>query len=284
MHAEISAGLGTPNRGVWLDLTNLSGEAVDVERSGLRELLLDRDLLDATRTAIEVAPAAHCSLGGVWVRPDDNSTGVGGLYVAGEAASGMQGANARAGDSLAELLAYGRIVGAAAARYSANLGARARSPAALTDARDELDELVARDGRDSVRTVQRELRDTMTAHAGAGRDAAGLVEGLSALAALESRVRHVRVDPDVSSPHDLAHAFDLKSSLVAARATLECALERRESRGCHQRYDAPLLDPLLQVNLVWSGPGQIEREAIPAIPAEIAALMAEGSFLGWFAE
>ena len=72
--------------------------------------------------------------------------------------------------------------------------------------------------------------------------------------------------------------------MLAARATLDCALERRETRGCHNRSDYPELDPALQVNLVWSGPGQVEREPVPRIPAEIADLMVEVSSAGKLVE
>lgn len=75
----------------------------------------------------------------------------------------------------------------------------------------------------------------------------------------------------------LAYAFDLKSSPLAARATLGCALERRKTRGCHNRSDYPEQDPQMRVNLVWSGPGQVAREPIPQVPAEIAALMRDVS-------
>ena len=124
----------------------------------------------------------------------------------------------------------------------------------------------------------------MTEHAGVVRDETGLVAGLAALDGIENRLRHIGVHPDISSFRDLAHAFDLKSSVVAARATLECALERRETRGCHNRSDYPDLDPTLQVNLVWSGPGRIEREPVPPIPHEIADLMAEVSSIGKLVE
>jgi succinate dehydrogenase / fumarate reductase, flavoprotein subunit len=83
----------------------------------------------------------------------------------------------------------------------------------------------------------------------------------------------VGVHPDIASYKDLAHAFDLRSAAVAARATLEAALERRETRGCHNRSDYPEAAESLRVNLVWSGPGRLEREAIPPIPDEIASLM-----------
>ena len=110
-------------------------------------------MLDVTTTPIEVAPTAHYSMGGVWVRPEDNGTGVEGLYAAGEAASGMHGANRLGGNSLIELLVYGRIVGEAAAAYSAGLGAQQRSRTAVAAARAEVDELLAADGRENVRAT-----------------------------------------------------------------------------------------------------------------------------------
>ena len=250
----------------------------------VHETLLELQLLDVTTTPIEVAPTAHYSMGGVWVDPQDNRTGVQGLYAVGEAASGMHGANRLGGNSLAELIVYGRIVGEAAASYSANLPAQQRSADAVADARAETDQLVTADGPENVRTLQRALRDLMTEHAGVVRDETGLVAGLAALDGIENRLRHIGVHPDISSFRDLAHAFDLKSSVVAARATLECALERRETRGCHNRSDYPDLDPTLQVNLVWSGPGRIEREPVPPIPHEIADLMAEVSSIGKLVE
>jgi succinate dehydrogenase / fumarate reductase flavoprotein subunit len=79
--------------------------------------------------------------------------------------------------------------------------------------------------------------------------------------------------PDLAGYQDLAHAFDLKSAALAARATLEAALERRETRGCHNRSDYPETDAALQVNLVWSPTTGVTREEIPPIPSEIAALM-----------
>jgi succinate dehydrogenase / fumarate reductase flavoprotein subunit len=117
----------------------------------------------------------------------------------------------------------------------------------------------------------------MTEHAGVVRDEAGLLAALAQLDDIEARMADVGVHPDAAGFHDLAHAFDLRSAALAARATLEAALERRETRGCHNRSDYPELDPALQVNLVWSGPGRLAREEIPAIPDELGALMHEVS-------
>lgn len=113
----------------------------------------------------------------------------------------------------------------------------------------------------------------MTEHAGVVREESGLLAGLAELQTIEARITHVSVHPDLAGFHDLAHAFDLKASALAARATLE----RRETRGCHNRSDYPQLDESLQGNFVWSGPGRLEREVIPPISVEIAALMRDVS-------
>ena len=283
-YTEIKAGRGTPNGGVLLDVSHLPRETIMQRLPRVYQTLMDLQLLDITTTPIEVAPTAHYSMGGVWVRAEDHGTGVEGLYAIGEASSGLHGANRLGGNSLIELLVYGRLVGEAAAAYSARLTAQQRSASALAEARAEVDALLAADGPENVRWLQRAIRDTMTAHAGVVRDEAGILAGLAELAAIEARITQVGVHPDLAGFQDLAHAFDLKAAALAARATLEAALERRETRGCHNRSDFPALDASLQVNLVWSGPGRIEREPIPPIPDEIAALMREVSTAGKLVE
>lgn len=134
-----------------------------------------------------------------------------------------------------------------------------------------------------MRALQRAIRTTMTDHAGVVRDETGLRKGLTELDEIETRMSDVGVHPDIAGFADLAHAFDLKSSALAARATMESAIERRETRGCHNRSDYPDLDPGLQVNLVWS-PGGIVREAIAPVPPEIADLIGEVSTVGKLVE
>lgn len=283
-YTEIKEGRGTPAGGVWLYVSHLPRETIMQRLPRVYQTLLELQMLDITREPIEIAPTAHYSMGGVWVRPEDHGTGVEGLYALGEAASGLHGANRLGGNSLIELLVYGRIVGEAAARYSRDLQAQQRSSAATAEARGEIDDLLAADGPENVRALQRTLRNTMTEHAGVVRDEDSLNEGLSELGDLEQRMKNVGVHPDIAGYQDLAHAFDLKSAALAARATLESALERRETRGCHNRSDYPHLDPGLRVNLVWSGPGQVEREPIAPVPDEIAALMRDVSSEGKLVE
>ncbi|MEV0826909.1 L-aspartate oxidase [Nonomuraea rubra] len=283
-YTEIKQGRGTPAGGVWLDVSHLPRETIMTRLPRVYQTLLELQMLDITRQPIEIAPTAHYSMGGVWVRPEDHGTGVGGLYAIGEAASGLHGANRLGGNSLIELLVYGRLAGQAAAEHSAGLEEHRRSAEAVEAARAEVDELLAADGPENVRALQRALRDVMTEHAGVVRDESGLLKGLEELAAVEARMADVGVHPDLAGFQDLAHAFDLKSAALAARATIESALERRETRGCHNRSDYPRLDPELQVNLVWSGPGAVEREPIPPVPAAIAALMREVSTAGKLVE
>ncbi|GAA2118197.1 L-aspartate oxidase [Actinomadura napierensis] len=272
-YTEIKEGRGTPRGGVRLDVSHLPRETIMTRLPRVHQTLLELQMLDITQDPIEIAPTAHYSMGGVRVRPEDHSTDVDGLYAIGEAASGLHGANRLGGNSLIELLVYGRIVGEAAAAYSASLQAQRRCPLALAEARREVDRMLACDGPENVRVLQRGVRDIMTEHCGVVRDEAGLRAGLAELDAVEARIGAIGVHPDNAGYQDLAHAFDLKSTVLAARATLEAALERRETRGCHNRSDYPGLEESMQVNLVWSGPGKVEREEIPPIPAPIAALM-----------
>lgn len=272
-YTEIKEGRGTEKGGVLLDISHLPRETIMTRLPRVYQTLLELQVLDVTTTPIEIAPTAHYSMGGVWVNSDDHSTDVQGLYAIGEASSGLHGANRLGGNSLVELLVYGRIVGEAAANYSAGIVHQHRSREAIEAADNEVTELLMSDGTENVRALQRDLRNTMTDHGGVVRDEAGLLEGLRQLDELEDRQTRVGVHPDLAGFSGLAHAFDLRASLLAARATLDCALERRESRGAHNRSDYPDTDPALQVNLVWSADGTIEHEPIPPVPGEIAALM-----------
>ncbi|MFE3200109.1 L-aspartate oxidase [Embleya sp. NPDC059237] len=283
-YTEIKEGRGTPNGGVWLDVSHLPRRTIMNRLPRVYQTLLELQMLDITRDPIEVAPTAHYSMGGVWVRPEDHSTDVRGLYAIGEASSGLHGANRLGGNSLVELLVYGRITAQAAADYSQALTAQPRSAPAVARARTEIDDLLAADGPENVRALQRAIRNTMTECAGVVRDEQGLRTGLTELATIEKRMENVGVHPDIAGYQDLAHAFDLKSAALAARATLEAALERRETRGCHNRSDYPESDPALRVNLVWSPTAGITHESIPPIPEEIAVLMEEISTDGKLAE
>jgi succinate dehydrogenase / fumarate reductase flavoprotein subunit len=279
-YTEIAEGRGTDKGGVLLDVSHLPRETIMEKLPRVYSTMLELQMLDVTKTPIEIAPTAHYSMGGVWVRPEDHSTDVAGLYAIGEASSGLHGANRLGGNSLIELLVFGRIVGEAAADYSAGLTAQVRSAAAVQEARQEMDSALAADGTENVRVLQRSIRDTMTAHAGVVRSGAGLAAGLDALDEIEARIAAVGVHPDVAGFQDLAHYFDLRAAALAARATMRTALERRETRGAHNRSDYPDLDPSLTVNLVWSADDSVEREEIPSVSPEVGALIEDVTVAG----
>lgn len=284
-YTEIAEGRGTANGGVLLDVSHLPREVIFEKLPRVYRNLIDLQMLDITEQPIEIAPTAHYSMGGVWVRPEDHGTGVAGLYAIGEASSGLHGANRLGGNSLIELLVYGRITGTDAAEYVAGLTTVRRDPAATSEAREEMRALLGAEESggsgtgsglpphpESPRLLQRALRNLMTEHAGVVRDEAGLSAGLEKLAELDERAARVAVHPDIAGFDDLAHAYDLKGSLLAARATLESALERRETRGCHNRSDFPEQSNALRGNMLWDLERGVRFERVAEAPDSFRAL------------
>jgi succinate dehydrogenase / fumarate reductase, flavoprotein subunit len=246
-YTEIAEGRGGPNGGVFLDVTQIGKDAILEKLPRMYRQFLEYQMLDISQQPMEVAPTAHYSMGGVVVDPDTHATDVAGLYAAGEVAAGLHGANRLGGNSLAETVVFGRRAGEAAAAYSASRDIQLRPRDVVRAADQELSSFI-RPGRQFARPLQRALRDNMWECCGVVRDQAGLRRGLERVADLGELAREVDVRPSSEGFADLAHALDLRASLVAAEATLLGALARRESRGAHQRRDFPQLGPDLRVN------------------------------------
>jgi succinate dehydrogenase / fumarate reductase flavoprotein subunit len=132
--------------------------------------------------------------------------------------------------------------------------------------------LLARRGEEFARPLQRAVRDLMSECGGVVRSEDGLRDGLARLDEVAERARELEVRPDIAGYDDLAHALDLQGSLIAARATLECARERRETRGAHNRVDFPEQDPAQQVSLIWARNGTVTREPVPEPSAAVASV------------
>jgi succinate dehydrogenase / fumarate reductase flavoprotein subunit len=273
-YTEIAEGRGTPAGGVLLDISHLDRETLLARLPRMYRQFIDLAMLDITHTPMEVAPTAHYSMGGVWVEAESHRTDVEGLYAVGECATGLHGANRLGGNSLVECIVFGRIVGAEAARWSASLDVQVRDREAIGAAADEVSSLLAQRGGDEFpRPLQRAVRDLMSECAGVVRSEDGLAGGLQRLAEVDDRIGTMEVRPDIAGFDDLVHAFDLKGSVLAARATLECALERRETRGAHNRSDFPQRDPELTVNLLWRPGEPVAREAVGEPSPEVAELL-----------
>jgi succinate dehydrogenase / fumarate reductase, flavoprotein subunit len=271
-YTEIAEGRGTEHGGVLLDVSHLGRDTVLSRLPRMYRQFIDLAMLDITRAPMEVAPTAHYSMGGVRVEPVTHGTEVEGLYAVGECASGVHGANRLGGNSLAECLVFGRIVGQEAARWSTALDLQIRDRGAIDAAKEEVDEILSRRGEEFARPLQRAVRDLMTECCGVVRSEEGLREGLARLDEVAHATLELEVRPDLAGYDDLAHAIDLQGSLLAARATLDCGFERRESRGAHTRIDYPEQDPELAVNLIWGLDGAIDRESPPEPSPKVMAL------------
>jgi succinate dehydrogenase / fumarate reductase flavoprotein subunit len=277
-YTEIVEGRGGDHGGVFLDISHRSRNAIRERLPRMYKQFLDYQLLDISTTPMEVAPTAHYSMGGIVVEADTHATQVEGLFAAGEAVAGVHGANRLGGNSLLECVVFGRRAGEAAADYSECLSSQLRDRAQVRDAADEVAGLLG-SGDEFARPLQRALRDEMWANCGVVRTATGLAHALARVADLEQAAARLEVRPDVEGYAELAHAFDLRSSLAAARATLVAALERQESRGAHRRADAPDLreEERTNVRVRLSPHGELvaSRVAVEDAPVEIRALARE---------
>jgi succinate dehydrogenase / fumarate reductase, flavoprotein subunit len=273
-YTEIAEGRGGPNAGVFLDISHIGKDRILERLPRMYRQFLELQMLDISSQPMEVAPTAHYSMGGVVVDPETHATDVVGLYAVGEVTAGLHGANRLGGNSLAETVVFGRRAGAAAAEYSATRDLQLRARHVVRAADQELSSLI-RPGSQFARPLQRALRDTMWETCGVVRDRDGLQHGLDRVAELQELARDVDVRPSSEGYADLAHALDLRASLMAAEATLLGALARRESRGAHQRRDFPQLDSDLRVNfrtrLDGSSHLTVTAQPVHPVPPELAS-------------
>lgn len=280
-YTEILEGRGGPNGGVFLDISHRSKADIIEKLPRMYRQFLETQLLDISKERMEVAPTAHYTMGGIVVEPEKHDTRIAGLYAAGEVTAGLHGANRLGGNSLAETVIFGRRAGTAAADYSYHLPAQHRSQAVIQAANDDLDALI-RPGTELARPLQRALRDVMWQHCGVVRNEDSLKEGLSKLHDIKHAAQMLDVRPSAEGFQDLALALDLRAALASAEATLRGAIERRESRGAHQRSDYADLDPALTLNFVVEldadGNQSLSTKPVPPVPTELEAWMTDQRF------
>jgi len=246
-YTEIVEGRGTKNGGVYLDISHKSKQFIIDKLPRMYRQFLDTLMIDISKNPMEVSPTAHYSMGGIVVEPDDHSTGVEGLYAAGEVTSGLHGANRLGGNSLAEILIFGKRAGNAAAKRSINMDVQYRSRSVIKNAHEKINSFL-KNGTDVARPLQRELRNIMWENCGVVRDEKMLKIGLNKVNILKESLKNLDVRPDSEGFEDLMLAFDLEGSIMSAEATILGAIERTESRGAHQRYDFKKIDPKFSMN------------------------------------
>ena len=282
INSEVAAGRGGPHGGVFLDITHRKPEYIKSKLPSMYEQFLKLAKVDITRQPMEVAPTIHYIMGGVRVDAETGASSVRGLFAAGEVAAGLHGANRLGGNSLSDLLVFGRRAGEAAAAFASSSGPR---PTARLDPR-EIDDSVAalmapvsRPTGENPYVLQAEIQDTMSKHAPIVRDASGLQAGLEAILEIRDRAQACGTGGSRSLAFNPGWhtALDLHSMLVNAEALLRCALARKESRGAHARSDYPKPDDAMgEVNfMVEKTPDgmAVRAEKRPPMPDYLAELV-----------
>jgi succinate dehydrogenase / fumarate reductase flavoprotein subunit len=279
INSEVKAGRGSPHGGVFLDVsTRMPAEEIRRRLPSMHHQFKELADVDITAEPMEVGPTCHYVMGGVRVDADTAASDVPGLFAAGEVAGGMHGSNRLGGNSLSDLLVFGRRAGLGAAAYVDGLGG-ARAPVEVLDGAaslavaDALSLLKQGDGENPY-TLHGDLQDTMN-------DLVGIIRRESemerALDRLDEMARRARL---LSAPGDRVYnpgwhlALALPNMLLVSRAITRSALERTESRGGHTREDHPDMSPEwrrvnLEVRVARDGDVELSRRPVADIPAEL---------------
>jgi len=277
INSEVLAGRGTPHGGAFLDITHRKPDFIKSKLPSMYEQFLKLANVDITKQPMEVAPTIHYAMGGVRVDAETGETTVPGLYAAGEVASGLHGANRLGGNSLSDLLVFGKRAGeAAGAAVKAKPAAAKIDSADLTEAIAELMAPLEQPAGENPYQLQAEIQDVMSMHAPIVRDGPGLQTGLQKILELGARARTCGTGGSNTLLFNPGWhtAIDLRSMLVNAEALLRSAVERKESRGAHARSDYPETDDdLTSVNYVVekSADGmKVRAQHRPAMPEYLA--------------
>src|SRR6201990_3491635 len=262
INSEVKARRGSPHGGVYLDIASrLTPEEIKRRLPSMYHQFMELAEVDITREAMEVGPTCHYVMGGIEVDPDTGAATTSGLFAAGECSGGMHGSNRLGGNSLSDLLVFGRRAGLGASDY---VPARAERPTVPEDAVTEAAKLALapfdgpRNGKaaENPYTLQLDLQDTMNSLVGIIRKADGVSEALSKLAELRERFKNMQVEGHRQFNPGWHLAIDMRNMLLVSECVAKAALERTESRGGHTRDDHPGMDPSWpKVLLVCSATG-----------------------------
>jgi succinate dehydrogenase / fumarate reductase flavoprotein subunit len=281
INSEVKAGRGSPHGGVFLDIANRrSPEYIRRRLPSMYHQFKQLADVDITAVPMEVGPTMHYMMGGVRVDADTAASTVPGLFAAGECAGGMHGANRLGGNSLSDLIVFGRRAGLGAAEYARSASTPAIDQEAADRSADVMLAPFERRDAENPYTIQKELQDTMHNLVGIIRVQSELDEALAAVAGYKQRAANAGVEGHRQYNPGWHLALDLASMLTVSEAIARAASTRRESRGGHTREDFPNPDPEWgKVNVVVrqgaDGEMQISQEPLPQMPAELQQLFEE---------
>jgi succinate dehydrogenase / fumarate reductase flavoprotein subunit len=283
---EVKAGRGSPHGGVFLDISWIKEKIGNAEEHIKKKLpsmyhqfkqLAD---IDITKEPMEVGPTTHYVMGGVRVDPDTQMSNVPGLFAAGEVAAGLHGANRLGGNSLSDLIVFGKRAGEYAARFAKEHAAGSTSAGELDAAAATALEPFARDPSQNPYQVQYELQDMMQDLVGIVRVEDEMVRALEGLASLKQRAAQAGVAGHREYNPGWHTALDLDNLLTVSEAVTRAAIERKESRGGHFRDDYPDKDPAystfnILINKGPDGEMQVTRQPLPAMRDDLKQIIEE---------
>jgi succinate dehydrogenase / fumarate reductase flavoprotein subunit len=287
INREVKAGRGSPHGGVFLDIAWIKEKIGDAEGHIKRKLpsmyhqfkeLAD---LDITKEPMEVGPTTHYIMGGIRVDADSQMSTIPGLYAAGECASGINGANRLGGNSLSDLIVFGKRAGEYAAQFARQNGAAHVDDGAVSQAiQDSLAPFERGTGGENPYKVQADLQESMQALVGIVRLEHEMKEALTHIQSFNERAARVGVDGHREYHSGWHTALDLRNLLAVSEAIARSAIERKESRGGHFREDHP--DKVaeystinMMVKQVAGGGMQLSRIPIPPIPDHLKQVIEE---------
>ena len=281
INTEVKAGRGTPHGGVYLDIASRRpADYIKKRLPSMYHQFLQLAGVDITKEPMEVGPTCHYIMGGVRVNADTAAATVPGLFAAGEVAAGLHGANRLGGNSLSDLVVFGRRAGMHAAKYAKEVKGSPSVNLSQVEAlsKEMLAPFEGKDGENPY-TIHAELQDCMQSLVGIIRTEAELKKALDQIAAFRERLKRVKVEGNIQYNPGWHMALDLHSMLTVSEATTRAAIERKESRGGHTRDDYPKTDPkFAKLNVVVrkrSGNLSVSQEPLPEMPEELKKLIEE---------
>jgi succinate dehydrogenase / fumarate reductase flavoprotein subunit len=278
INSEVKAGRGTEHGGVFLDVSKrIPADVIKKRLPSMWHQFYELAGVDITKEAMEVGPTCHYVMGGVEVEPDTAAAvGVPGLFAAGEVAGGMHGSNRLGGNSLSDLLVFGRRAGMGAIEYLKNNGANPVSEASIKAAAAKIQAPFDRQGGENSYSLHAELQEVTHNLVGIIRTGAELKDAIAKIADIRKRSANVAVSGGRKFNPGFHLAFDLDNMLLVAESTAKSADSREESRGGHTRDDFPGMDnKWRQVNHISSFDGEkvnIRKQALPPMPKELFEL------------
>jgi succinate dehydrogenase flavoprotein subunit len=275
---EVREGRGSPHGGAFLDIASRrSAEEIRRKLPSMYQQFHELADVDITRQPMEVGPTTHYMMGGIKVDPETQAATVPGLFAAGEVAGGLHGANRLGGNSLSDLLVFGRRAGVGAAAFAKSQPEPRVESAAVETIGAELLAPFERRGGENPYAVQEALQDMMGTYVGIARSADDLGTALAEIERLRARAASAGADGNRQYNPGWHVALDLRNLLTVSEAVARAALERTESRGAHTRVEYPDSDPALgRINVVVRREGDrmtVGREPILALRDELRGIV-----------